>query len=87
MKDPHPKIARWIISLHEYDFEVQYRPGKLHTNADTMSRIPAMPEILPVVNSMVLKPTQSSVKVQTADANIQHIIQWKKANRNTIQSR
>ena len=81
MKDPPPKIARWIMSLQEYDFEVQYRPGKLHTNADTMSRIPAMQEALPVVNSTVLKPTQSSVEVQKADANIQHIIQWKEANK------
>ena len=24
MKDPPPKIARWIMSLQEYDFEVQY---------------------------------------------------------------
>ena len=81
MKDQPPKIARWIMSLQEYDFEVQYRPGKLHTNADTMSRIPAMQEILPVVNSTVLKPTQSSVEVQKADANIQHIIQWKEADK------
>ena len=46
-----------------------------------MSRIPAAQEVLPVVNSTtVLKPTQSSVEVQKANANIQHIIQWKEAN-------
>ena len=64
MKDPPPKIARWIMSLQEYDFEVQYRPGKLHTNADAMPRIPAIQEILPVVSSTVLKTTESGVEVQ-----------------------
>ena len=81
MKDPPPKIARWIMSLQEYDFEVHYRPGKLHTNADTMSRISVIQEVLPVISSTVLKRTELGVEVQKTNANIQHIIQWKEANK------
>ena len=38
--NPSPKIARWILQLEEYDFEIIYKQGKSHGNADGMSRIP-----------------------------------------------
>ncbi|KAK3260606.1 hypothetical protein CYMTET_30450 [Cymbomonas tetramitiformis] len=31
---------RWAISLHEFDFTVQYRPGAKNSNADVPSRYP-----------------------------------------------
>ena len=37
-KTKNPKLARWALLLSNYDFQVQYRPGKLHTNADGLSR-------------------------------------------------
>lgn len=40
LKDPPPKLARWVMTLQQYDFEVEYRAGKNHVNADTMSRVP-----------------------------------------------
>lgn len=39
VKDKSQKLLRWSLTLQEYDFEVQYKPGKLHTNADALSRI------------------------------------------------
>ncbi len=38
--NPSPKIARWILQLEEYDFEIEYREGKRNGNADGMSRLP-----------------------------------------------
>jgi hypothetical protein len=32
------RIARWIVKLNDYDFEVQIRPGKDHVVADALSR-------------------------------------------------
>ena len=32
------QLARWAESLADYDFTVEYRPGKKHTNADALSR-------------------------------------------------
>lgn len=38
------QLARWLETLAMYDFSVQHRPGKLHGNADSMSRRPCDPE-------------------------------------------
>ena len=39
-KEPAGMIARWISILDNFNFEIQYRKGSLHTNADALSRIP-----------------------------------------------
>ena len=35
------RLTRWTMFLQQFDFEVQYRPGREHANADTLSRRPA----------------------------------------------
>ena len=40
MKEPKARIARWIEALSSFTFSIEYRPGKLHGNADGMSRCP-----------------------------------------------
>lgn len=39
-KDPEGQLARWIEFLSTFDFEIQYRPGQRHQNADALSRRP-----------------------------------------------
>ena len=39
-KEPEGQVARWIEALQDYDFEVQHRAGRLHSNADALSRHP-----------------------------------------------
>lgn len=38
LNDPTGHLARWALNLQSYDFEIKYRPGKNHGNADTLSR-------------------------------------------------
>ena len=57
-KDPEGQTARWIETLASFKFEIQHRPGKRHTNADALSRIPIRKE----------KPKQS-VKAMSAKTN------------------
>ena len=40
LREPKGRIARWIEILSAYHFEIEYRPGKKHTNADSLSRCP-----------------------------------------------
>ncbi|CAG8543634.1 26142_t:CDS:2 [Gigaspora rosea] len=39
LNEPRGRLARWIMTLSEYHFNVIYKSGKLHANADSLSRI------------------------------------------------
>ncbi len=39
-KNPEGQLARWLEALQEYDFEVMHHRGKIHSNSDSLSRIP-----------------------------------------------
>ena len=40
MNAPNNLFARWISEIQSYDFNIVHRPGRLHSNADTLSRNP-----------------------------------------------
>uniref|UniRef100_A0A8C6WE53 ribonuclease H n=1 Tax=Neogobius melanostomus TaxID=47308 RepID=A0A8C6WE53_9GOBI len=35
-----PRIQRWAVTLRAYEYEIVYKPGKYHSNADALSRLP-----------------------------------------------
>ena len=37
-QDNNSRLQRWALRLQAYDFEITYRPGRVHQNADTLSR-------------------------------------------------
>lgn len=39
IKDPGSRLARWRLKLEEYDYKIEYKPGKINKNADALSRI------------------------------------------------
>jgi hypothetical protein len=39
LADAQGRLSRWQLRLLEFDFEVQYAPGKEHHGADTLSRL------------------------------------------------
>ena len=36
------RLTRWALYLQQFDMEIKYRPGKLHQNADALSRTPIL---------------------------------------------
>ena len=40
LKDVGGRLSRWMIFLLQFNFTIQYKPGKNHTNADALSRRP-----------------------------------------------
>ena len=40
-KEPEGQLARWLERLEEFQFEIVHRKGKVHSNADALSRIPS----------------------------------------------
>ena len=39
-KEPTGQTARWMEKLQSFNFRIQHRQGKKHTNADALSRLP-----------------------------------------------
>ena len=39
-KEPEGQLACWLEQLEEYDFDIVHWQGKLHNNADALSRLP-----------------------------------------------
>lgn len=39
-KNPEGQLARWLETLATYDFKIEHRAGRIHSNADALSRRP-----------------------------------------------
>jgi transposase InsO family protein len=46
-REPTGRLARWSLYLQQFDMEIHYRPGKLHQNADALSRCPVYAIVTP----------------------------------------
>ena len=72
-KDVGGCLTRWMIFLQQFNFEVEYKPGKNHNNADAMSRIPPSDDIVGVIYQLITD-TESLIVAQRADTQLSPII-------------
>lgn len=47
LKEPTGRLARWVVTLQQYDFDIMYRKGSMNHMADLLSRKP-----LPTLSAM-----------------------------------
>ena len=61
------QLARWLEQLAVYDFSVQHRAGRLHGNADALSRRPCDPACRHCTRRD--QPTASALRIHLEDAD------------------
>ncbi len=62
LMDPHGRLARWLMFLQNFHFEVKYRPGKQNGNADALTQCAAVrqPSTDPDFNKLLLNQPVNS---------------------------
>ena len=62
-KNPEGQLARWIEALGNFEMKIEHRPGKQHSNADALSRLPCKKCCIPE------EPSVAQVRSVAPDAN------------------
>uniref|UniRef100_A0A5S6Q0Y0 RNA-directed DNA polymerase n=1 Tax=Trichuris muris TaxID=70415 RepID=A0A5S6Q0Y0_TRIMR len=80
-REPEGQTARWLERLAEFDMEIRHRPGRLHDNADALSR-PLCPQCGKQLVSIdcaqvCLPPPQNDMRdAQDTDDEIKLLKDW-----------
>ena len=72
-KEPEGQIACWLEMLGSYEFDIRHRAGKLHSNADALSRLPCRQCGRIDQASKVHAITRSQAKTKQINENIDQI--------------
>jgi hypothetical protein len=82
-KNHNGRVARWRMTLSDYDFEVIARPGSQNANADALSRLPV--NVINVVTPMQTFADTTDPKtlaeLQKKDRTLRDIILYLKKNK------
>lgn len=68
VKLPVQRLIRWRIRLREYEYTFVYKPGRLNSNADALSRNPVTPNVTILPISSAAKKTTTAVVPRRATA-------------------
>ena len=62
IKDPKSRLVRWRLELEEHDYSIVYKPGRVNSNADALSR-----------NPVVVSLTQAKFKSEETKDTYSHL--------------
>lgn len=68
------RIQRWALTLGAYDYTIEYKPGEIHTNTDSLSQLP-----LPDYPSNVPSPLKIILMMELVQSSLvtaKYICQW-----------
>ena len=69
------RLARWVLLLEEFDYQVEYKPGKMHKQADHLSRLSEEENKEPIDDNLV---DESLFHISSAPAWYHHIAEFLK---------
>jgi len=72
--EPKGRIARWIMDLQEFEFNIQHRPGKSNQNADALSRLNHS-KPTDIVSHITLSLDTNLLEAQRNDPDISKVIE------------
>ena len=75
-KDNNGRLGRWAVTLSSLNYRIVYRPGKMHQNADSLSRLKIV-AIKDSKDGATIKPSKIT-ELQTRDALCQNISNYLK---------
>ncbi len=79
--EPKGRLARWIMNLQEYTFDIKHRPGSANGNANALSRLPtAMVDHAQQPNpscATTITPGYNLQQAQEEDPDLSRIIELK----------
>lgn len=74
LKDPIGRLARWAITLSEFDYTIEHKSGVAHKDADCVSRHPVLPpEEVEEVDTFLLETTDIQ-EFQNKDETIRKLV-------------
>ncbi|ROT65408.1 hypothetical protein C7M84_016621 [Penaeus vannamei] len=94
LKEPEGQLARWLGKLEQYNYQVVHRAGRVHSNADSLSRRPCEPDCNHcfhreseitcrrlVVSESIAEADKRWREDQQKDQDLAPVIQWLEAGK------
>ncbi|GFW64572.1 integrase_H2C2 domain-containing protein [Trichonephila clavipes] len=70
LRDPSERFVRWAFRLQEHDFNVKYKTGKKHSDADALSRNPVKEETETLDKFLAVTRSMNLTMEQKKDPNL-----------------
>jgi hypothetical protein len=72
LKEPNAKLTRWRLALEEYDYRIEYVPGKSNQVADALSRI-SLPQNENFVNEEIIETVEIENRNEAEDSDCETV--------------
>ena len=70
------RLRRWLLFLQQFSLDFQYKPGRLHTNAYTLSRVPSRDDTVAAIEELISEDTlHTFLKAQEEDSALSKVIE------------